>query len=263
VSLPNGRWAFSDSLIIHLLRKGGTLDKTKPNDIFIKHIYWLKKDEEARLREELAGQDIEMVSVKGVVCRPLDGVDQISSVAPEIWNQTCARQGSWYRASDKNGLYLVISSFELEGYVDKKAATITESDFDPPRLARPEEKEAMIDDLQFARQVPPEWREANDTEKRIFLRWARRLGSEAEHFEDLHMSHTANHANFIRPRFFIKDKEEMIPYSIDRTAHLCSCCLELFQVLGTQHKKKLVAPCPGATIFGRRKPNRYILVEKA
>lgn len=250
-------------ILIRCLQRGVTLDKTKPNDVFMKHIYWLTKEDEARLREELAGQGIEMVSAKGVVCRPLDGVDEISSVAPEVWNQTCSRQGSWYRASEKNGLYLVISSSELVGYEDKKAATITESDFDPPRLARLEEKKAMIRDPQFAGQVPSQWKEANDTEKRIFLRWARRLGSEAKNFEDLHLSHTANHANFIRPHFFVKEKERIIPYSIDRTAHLCSCCLELFQVLGTQYEKKLVAPCPGATIFGRRKPNRYLLVEKA
>ena len=248
---------------MHRLWRGTILDKSKPDDVFIKHVYWLTKDEEAQLREELVGQDMEMVSVKGVVCRPLDGVDEISSVAPEVWNQTCSRQGSWYRASDKNGLYLVISSFELVGYEDKKAATITESDFDPPKLASSEEKMAMIHEPQFARQVPPRWKEAKDTEKKVFLRWARRLGSEAKDFEDLHMSHTANHANFIRPRFFVKEKGDIIPYSIDRTAHLCSCCLELFQVLGTQHEKKLVAPCPGATIFGRRKPNRYLLVEKA
>ena len=248
---------------MHRLWRGITLDKSKHDDIFIKHVYWLTKDEEAQLREELVGQDMEMVSVKGVVCRPLDGVDEISSVAPEVWNQTCSRQGSWYRASDKNGLYLVISSFELVGYEDKKAATITESDFDPPKLASSEEKKAMIHEPQFARQVPPRWKEAKDTEKKVFLRWARRLGSEAKDFEDLHMSHTANHANFIRPRFFVKEKGHIIPYSIDRTAHLCSCCLELFQVLGNQHEKKLVAPCPGATIFGRRKPNRYLLVEKA
>lgn len=249
--------------MIHRLHKGATLDKKKPTDAFIKHIYWLTRDEEAQLREELASQDIEMISAEGIVCRPLDGVDEISSVAPEVWNQTCSRQGSWYRASDKNGLYLVISSFELEGYEDKKAATITESDFDPPRLAKPEEKKAMIDDPQFAKQIPAEWQEASDTEKRIFLRWARRFDSGVKDFEDLHLSHTANHANFIRPRFFVKEKGCIIPYSIDRTAHLCSCCLELFQVLGAQHKKKLVAPCPGATFFGRRKPNRYLLVQKA
>ena len=239
------------------------MNTRKPKGVYIKHIYWLTEDEEARLKDELEVRGVRIRSAKGVVCAPLDAINKISSVAPEVWGGTCARQGSWYRTSDKNGLYLVISSFELVGYEDKKAATITESDFDPPKLASSEEKKAMIHEPQFARQVPPRWKEAKDTEKKVFLRWARRLGSEAKDFEDLHMSHTANHANFIRPRFFVKEKGHIIPYSIDRTAHLCSCCLELFQVLGNQHEKKLVAPCPGATIFGRRKPNRYLLVEKA
>jgi len=38
--------------------------------------------------------------------------------------------------------------------------------------------------------------------------------------------------------------------------------MELFQVLGVEFHGKLVAPCPGATIFARLKPNRYPLVEK-
>mgnify|MGYP000047008739 CR=1 FL=1 len=63
--------------------------------------------------------------------------------------------------------------------------------------------------------------------------------------------------------FFIRDEENIIPYSIDRSAHLCSCCVELFQVLGDEFERKLVAPCPGATIFARLKPDRYLLVEKA
>jgi len=204
-----------------------------------------------------------MGSAKGVVCPPLDEINKISSVAPEVWNQTCARQGSWYRASNKNGLYLVISSFELKDYEDKKAATITESDFDPPRLARPEEKKDMIRDPDFMNQLPSEWQTVEETEKRIYLRWAQRLGSDAEDYDFLYLSHTANHANFIKPRFYIKQNRSIIPYSIDRSAHLCSCCLELFQVLGTHYPKKLVAPCSGATIFARLKPNRYLLVEKA
>lgn len=238
------------------------MNTRKPKGVYTKHIYWLTKDEEARLQGELEVRGVRIGSAKGVVCAPLDAINKISSVAPEVWGDTCARQGSWYRASDKNGLYLVISAFELAGYEDKKAATITESDFVPPRLARSEDKKAMIHDPQFARQVPSPWKQVNDAEKKIFLRWAQRLGSEVRDFEELHLSHTANHANFIQPRFFVKEEERIIPYSIDRTAHLCSCCLELFQVLGTQHDKKLVAPCPGATIFGRRIPNRYLLVEK-
>ena len=246
-------------LLSHLI---GTDLNIKQKPIYQKHVYWLTEAEEVRLREELASRHIKIRSAKGIVCTPLDEINKISSVAPHIWDDTCARQGSWYRASDKNGLYLVISSFELDGYEDKKAATITRSEFNPPRLASTEEKHALIHDPEFVNQIPPEWRTVDAMEKRIYLRWARRLGSDAEDYDFLYLSHTANHANFIKPRFFIEENHNIIPYSIDRSAHLCSCCLELFQVQGTKYSKKLVAPCPGATIFARLKPDQYLLVEK-
>ncbi len=239
------------------------MNARKPKGVYIKHIYWVTKYEDARLKNELQVRGVRIGSAKGVVCAPLDAINKISSVAPEVWGDTCARQGSWYRASDKNGLYLVISSFELEGYENKKAATITKTSFDPPRLARSEEKENMIHNPDFAKRIPTEWRTVREIEKKIYLRWARRLGSDVEDYDFLYLSHTANHANFIKPHFFIQENQSIIPYSIDRSAHLCSCCLELFQVLGAQYPKKLVAPCPGATIFARLKPNCYLLVEKA
>ena len=243
--------------------EGVTLNTEKQKGVYIKHIYWLTKDEEARLQDEMKARGVRIRPAKGVVCTPLDEINKISSVAPEVWNDTCARQGSWYRASDKNGLYLVISSFELEGYENEKAATITQSSFDPPRLARSEEKKKMINNSDFMKQVPSEWRTVREIEKRIYLRWAGRLGSDVEDYDFLYLSHTANHANFIKPHFFIQENQNIIPYSIDRSAHLCSCCLELFQVLGSQYRKKLVAPCPGASIFARLKPNCYLSVEKA
>jgi hypothetical protein len=239
------------------------LNTRKPKGVYIKNIYWLTKGEEARLQDELQARGVRIGSAKGVVCAPLDAINKISSVAPEVWDATCSRQGSWYRASDKNGLYLVISSFELEGYENQKAATITPSRFNPPRLARSEEKKNMIQNSDFMKRVPLEWQTVREMEKRIYLRWAKRLGSDVEDYDFLYLSHTANHANFIKPHFFIRENQGIIPYSIDRSAHLCSCCLEMFQVLGNQYQKKLVAPCPGATIFARLKPNRYLLVEKA
>lgn len=238
-------------------------ESVKKNDTYVKHVYWLSKEEEAQLREELANQGIKLKSAKGVVCTPLDEINKITSVAPEVWGDTCKRQGSWYAASSKNGLYLVVSSFELDQeYGDKKAATITLAEFEPPRLAEPEEKKAMIKEEGFVKKIPSRWLSVQDLEKKIYLRWARRLGSDAKDYDFLYLSHTANHANFIKPRFFITENNSIIPYSIDRSAHLCSCCLELFQVLGEEYGKKLVAPCPGATIFARLKPDKYLLVEK-
>lgn len=228
-----------------------------------KHIYWLTKDEEARLRDELGSREIKIRSAKGIVCTPLDVINKISSVAPEVWNDTCSRQGSWYRTSEKNGLYLIVSSFELEDYEDRKSAVLTESDFVPPKLASLENKKALSEDHRLRERIPEQWEQIGKREKRIYLRWARRLGSDIREYDFLYLSHTANHANFINPQFFIEDEDGVIPYSIDKSAHLCSCCVELFQVLGGEFHRKLVAPCPGAIIFARLKPNRYLLVEKA
>jgi hypothetical protein len=229
---------------------------------YLKHVYWLSAEEEARLRRHLEAEGIKLKSAKGVVCTPLDEINKVTSVAPEVWDETCARQGSWYRASDKNDLFLVISSFELEGFARHKAAAIRQVDFRPPRLADLKEKKEMVADLDFSARIPARWKQVSELEKRIFLRWACRLGAQVEDYDFLYLTQTANHANFTKPRFYVEEEGEMVPYSIDRSAHLCSCCLELFQVIGEKHSKKLVAPCPGAILFARLKPDRYLLVEK-
>lgn len=229
---------------------------------YCKYVYWISERESEILKEELAAQSIKVKTAKGVVCTPLDVINKVSIVPPQVWNETCGRQGSWYRTSDKNGLYLVVSSFELERHKDRRAAVITESDFVAPRLASLQDKRALYEDEHLIERMPEDWKHVEEVEKRVYLRWARRLGSSVEDYDILYRSHTANHANFIHPRFFVEENGLKIPYSIDRSAHLCSCCVELFQVLGTDFDKKFVAPCPGATIFARLKPDRYLRVER-
>jgi hypothetical protein len=226
----------------------------------VKHIYWLTREKEGRLREILAERGIKLKSGKAVVCPGLDEITKIISVAPEVWRGTCRRQGSWYRRSTKKGLYLIISSFELEGFKSYREAVITRSDFVLPRPATREEKLEMVADEEFRFSVPEQWYIVSDLEKRLWTRWARRLGSEDD-WDTLFLTHTATHANFIKPRFFIEEDGRIIPYSIDRSANLCSCCLELFGVIGERWKKKLVAPCAGAVVFSRLEKDRYLLVE--
>lgn len=232
------------------------------NAPYIKHIYWLTAEEEEQLREGLASRGIALKSAKNIMCAPLDPVSKVTSVAPEVWNATCKRQGSWYRESDRNGLYLVVSPMELPEVEDRKAAVITESDFVPPRLAADEDRYALVADPLYMAAEPEEWKRPADVEKRIYIRWAGRMGSDVEDYDELYLAHSANHANFLRPRLFVRDEKGMIPYSIDRTANLCSCCVELFQVLGEEYDRKLVAPCPGAVIFSRLKKDRYLLVTR-
>lgn len=195
------------------------------------------------------------------MCAGLDEINKITSVAPEVWDSTCRRQGSWYRESERNGQYLVISSFELESCERFKAAVITRADFLLPRPATREEKQELVDDEEFKKRVPQQWYRITDLEKRMWLRWARRLGSE-EDWDILFLTHTATHANFIKPRFFIESEGQKIPYSIDRSANLCSCCLELFQIIGEDRQRKLVAPCAGAVVFSRLPKDGYLQVER-
>ncbi len=227
-----------------------------------KYIYWVTPETEARLREDLASRGVRLKSAKGVVCTPLDEINRISSVAPEVWGDTCRRQGSWYRSSDRNGLFLIVSSFAVEGYEEDLAGRITRTAVKPPGYAGREEMEAMVADQAFSKKVPLEWSRAETTEKRIQMRWARRLGAVIDDYDDLYLVHTANHANFIHPRFFMREGDCVIPYSIERSAHLCSCCLELFQVIGSEYSRKLVAPCPGAVIFARLEPDALLLAER-
>jgi len=226
----------------------------------VKHIYWLTKEKESRLKRTLAERGIKLKSGKAVVCPGLDEITKIISVAPEVWSGTCQRQGSWYKRSAKNGLHLIISSFDLEGFEPYKQAVITRSDFILSNPATRKEKQEMIEDEGFRPSVPKEWHEVSDFEKRLWIRWARRLGSEDD-WDTLFLTHTANHANFTKPRFFLEEDGHIIPYSIDRSANLCSCCLELFGVIGEEWKKKLVAPCSGAVVFSRLEKDRYLLVE--
>ncbi len=234
----------------------------KTNGPYQKHIYWLTRDGALQLQNTLDSRGIKLKHAKGIVCTPLDKINKITSVAPEIWDDTCCRQGSWYRTSDKNGLYLIVSAFELDGFESRRAAVIAESDFVLPQPASQSEKQVLLDDPRLQERMPVRWRQVDEMEKRIYLRWAKRLGSSVQDYDQLYTSHTANHANFINPKFFIETSDGIVPYSIDKSAHLCSCCVELFQVLGNEFKKKLVAPCPGATIFARLKPDLYLLVEK-
>lgn len=131
-------------------------------------------------------------SGKAVACPGLDEASKIISVSPEVWDGTCYRQGSWYRKSEKNGLYLIISSFELEGFERYREATITQSDFLLPRPATREEKGEIVEDEEYKSLVPKEWYSVTDLEKRNWMRWSRRLGSE-EAWDSLFLTHTETH----------------------------------------------------------------------
>ena len=158
-------------------------------------------------------------------------------------------------------MYLLITNFPLYDPDIQEQLIIMESNFRRPRIASEQDKLALAADPTFRRQLPAEWFNIPVSEKKIHLKWAKRLGSNLTEFDQLLLSQTANHSNFINPRLYIRDRDgSPIPYSIDRSAHLCSCCVELFDIVGDRYSKKLVAPCPGAVICAGLEPDRYFMV---
>jgi hypothetical protein len=234
----------------------------KSSKPYIKYTYWLTQEEETSLRERLSGQGIRLKSAKGVTCTPLDELNKIASVDPAVWDAHCARAGTWYKSSDKKGRYLIVSSFELKGYEKQGATVIRPSDFTPQRELNHKEKEELAHMPEFSDRMPPGWQDVKEKEKRIYLRWAAKLGSSVRDFDILLLSQSANHANFIRPRFFVEKNGLRVPYSIDHSSHLCSCCLEFYDVLGDDYRQKLVRPCPGAVFYARLEADQYFLVDK-
>ncbi len=226
----------------------------------MKFIYWLEKEKAEEVDRDLKAKGIKVRHAKGVVCTPLDPINKISIVEPGVWDDVCTRAGAWYWASDRAGLHLLVSSFEVEGLTALLAGTITKTEFSPPRYATAEEKQALVSELEKTGLIPDNWRRIDGKEKELYLKWARRLGARIDEWDTLYLTHTANHANFLSPRLSIEGHSGPVPYSIERSALLCSCCLELYQVMGGKFKEKLVAPCPGACLFARLKPDQYLLV---
>ena len=232
------------------------MKKPRPYEKFT---YWLAGSEVERLSEALLERNIRIKTAKSVVCTPLDILNKISVVKPETWNELCGRQGSWYRESDRAGRYLVVSSFDLSEFGYHLNTRIQPSRFRLPRVAATEELEQLVSSEAYRSAVPEEWSRVSERERRRWLSWLGKAGIH-EPFEQLFLNHSANHSNFLAPAFYLEEQGDVVPYSIAPSSHLCSCCLELYNVIGTRFTKKLVSPCLGAVTFARLQANRYLQV---
>ena len=119
----------------------------------------------------------------------------------------------------------------------------------------------MIDSLPYRRSKPAEWDDLSQEDPRDLDNWMKTMGIRGMRFEDLFLTHCANHANFIEPVYYIQEDQRIIPYSIAPTKFVCSACLEFFNIIGASFDKKFVIPCPGAVIFAGLPVNKYVEVE--
>ncbi len=229
-----------------------------------KYVYWLDYDEFAVFKERALQDDISLHQTKKAVCKPLSKSVEIGYVTPDTWQEfdLCKRQMSWYQQSPLAGKTLVVSSFDLSDYDFTPETIIQDSRFRPPVLPDDGQKQELIRQQGYQQSKPEKWENIAGEDPALIDKWLKVMGIRRITYEELFVTHCANHANFIEPLFYIEDeKDGVVPYSVsNKTTFICSACLEFYNIIGSKFKKKLVVPCPGASIFAGLPVNKYFEV---
>jgi len=201
-----------------------------------------------------------MHEARKAVCVPLARNVDIGFVPWDGWDKyaLCRRQLTWFNANHPcYGQVLVISSRSIEEIDNNPTVVIRDTKFKPPETPSRAEQLQLINRESYQKARPDAWEDIDGGDPEFQERWLRVMGIRGISYDELFVTHCANHANFIEPVYFIREGEQIVPYSIAKTIHICSACLEFFNILGSSFKKKLVAPCPGAVLFAGMAPNRY------
>ena len=227
-----------------------------------KFCYWVDIHTFGRVKAELNGKGIQITDEVYIPCRVLRKSMEIGCVRPSAWEGFCKRRTSWYVNSEKAGKFLVVSNQPLELSGLGNPILITESNFKPNRLPTSEEIVELVQSVSFQKRKPHIWDKIEPIEKDVQKRWVERHGiNEPFDFDKTFMIHSANHSNFITPRFCINLNGAKVPYSISDSAHVCSSCIEFFNILGGQWPVKYAVPCIGAVQFSRLPQDHYFRVE--
>jgi hypothetical protein len=226
-----------------------------------KYYYWLDSTSLKTLKGSLKKLDIELIEETRIPCRVLRTSIEIGCVASPAWEGFCKRRTSWYWNSEKAENFLIISNRPLDLPTSKSWGTMTESNFRPDRFPTPEEIAQLIQSKEYQKEKPSAWDNSDLSEKDFYRRWFERHGINGPFdFEKILMIHSANHANFLNPKFFVTKGSAKAPYSIADSIHVCSSCLEFFNILGSQWALKYVVPCIGAVQFAHLPADQYFEV---
>ena len=227
-----------------------------------KFCYWVDLHGLKTVRKDLEGRGVELPDEDRIPCRVLRASKEIVYLAPPTWNGFCKRRTSWYRKSKRAGKFLIVSCSPLNLPDLENPIIILESNFTPNRIPSSDEISQLIQSREYETIKPTEWDKPDPLERDFYQRWFERNRiNEPFDFDKILLSHSANHANFIDPRFFVNMNETKAPYSIADSLHVCSSCLEFFNILGEQWIKKYVVPCIGAVQFAHLPADRYFEVE--
>lgn len=225
-----------------------------------KYFYWLDDVRMQALKAQLQAEGADIREAKQNACEIL--LADIGYAAPSIWQVICKFDAApWYDASACAGKYIVASSLPLAPeYEPCCAATIEPVDFTPPAMPSEQDKRALLETDAFTSRVPRTWWAfPKDMGAAIVAGLQKMFGSQVRDFDELHRTWSAVHANFICPAFRAGADFGHAAYGVADSAHISSCCVELFNMLASR-EPQLVRPCIGAVIVKALEKDRYYLM---
>ena len=228
---------------------------------YTKFCYWVDLHGLKTVRKNLEEHGTELPDEARVPCRVLRASKEIAYLAPPAWDGFCKRRTSWYRKSAMAEKFLIVSNFPLNPFGLEGPIIIKESNFKPDRFPKSDELSQLIRSEEYQKRKPSEWDKPDPLEREFYQRWFERSrANETFDFDKILMSHSANHANFIEPKFVVNRNGKKVPHSIGDSIHVCSSCLEFFNLLGNQWSLKYVVPCIGAVQFAHLPRDQYFEV---
>jgi len=226
-----------------------------------KFCYWVDLHGLKKVREDIEQTGGELDDEARIPCRVLRLSREIGFIIPEAWDGFCKRRTSWYRRSDKAGKFLVVSNTSLDHLDIGNPIIIKASNFKPENLPSYEEILQLIKSEKYQSLKPDVWEKVDPLDKEFYQRWFERYQpQELFDFDKIFAHHSANHANFIDTRYFVTLNGLLVPYSIAGSIHVCSSCVEFFNILGEKWPVKYVVPCIGAVQFAHLPIDQYFEV---
>lgn len=226
-----------------------------------KYCYWLDLNEFTSVKKILEEEGNQGTDETHLPCRVLKTSTELGYVALSAWNGFCKRRTSWYWRSEKTEKFLVVSNKPMDIPGCKDPITIVESNFKPDRLPSLREILELTKSDEYRKRKPKGWDKPDPIERDFYQIYLERYGAtDSFDFDRILKYHSANHANFIDPKFLINTDGIKSPYSIADSIHVCSSCLEFFNILGEQWPVKYVVPCIGAVQFAHLPMDQYFEV---
>ena len=227
-----------------------------------KFCYWVDREGLEKVRKNFLEKGIEILDEPRIPCRVLRTSREVSYLSPSAWYGFCKRRTSWYWKSEKAGKTLIASNQSIDHLDIGNPIIVTESNFRPNQLPAFHEIIELIQSKKYQDQKPSVWEKVEPIEIEFYQTWfERKRPNEPFDFNKIFYSHSANHANFLDPKFFVTLNGVIAPYSIADSLHVCSSCMEFFNILGAEWPIKYVVPCIGAVLFAHLPMDRYLEVK--